>query len=397
VNYYLVDTLTLSADSSTGTITPTGTRTITGTMWDARGGEYADRTGFGSYPYIKEDTPTKVMGFCGVQTMVRGRRIVGDMRQPSPEDFNQYVFRIAAAQPHANGTFNNDVFGIGLSEHIDIRTKQADKVMGLEELNGGLLALKENSLHFIDFGGGRMDTWTIAMSNEDVGAVSRRSVCRVPNGVIFAGADNIYYTDGVNTVAIADSWRSDYQSKSLATRQGSIGVYYPKRNQYQIFFSDTDDIYIFNLREKAWTLNTTLASTAVDLLSSPAGAIYWVDGDAVYLMDDSGASTTATLLAKSNVRHLDSRYIWKVKKLFLESTSEDLDYTVKLYDKNGSTLNVTKVFDADDDPLSGKRVSSEFSNITMQISKSGHNLGEIDEVREVMAIAVPVREKRAGI
>jgi len=399
VNYYLVDSFLLSADSSTPTLNPTGTQVITGTKWTARGGEYSDRTGFGSYPYIEEDKPTKSMGFCSVQTMVRGRRIVGDMRQPSPEDFEQYVFRIAAAMPHANGTFNNDVFGISLYTHIDIRTKQADKVVGLEELNGGLLALKENSLHFIDFGGGRMDTWTIAVSNEDVGAVSRRGIVRVPNGVIFPAKKNIYFFDGVNTTPIADSWKSEY--RTLTSKENSIGAYYPEGNQYYLMFPDSDKLYVFSLDSGAWVSQSYFIAdnSLFEMVTEPDGGLLTADRGAVYTMNDSTSTVSIQGSILSSIQELDPAWEWKIKKAFLTytGTSTGTAVTVILYKSHGSSPVATLTFPTSGVVVTnGQRVSDEVDNIRARItteSNSNYNT----EIHELMLVAIPVRRRRAAI
>lgn len=392
-NFYIVDSYVLSADSSTPTLPGSTTYYVSNLEWVARGGEFADRSGWGSYPYLAEDYPTKAMGFCSVQTMVRGRRIVGSMRQPSPEDFNEYVFRLAAAQPHSNGTFNNDVFGISLAEHIDIRTKQADAVMGLEELNGGLLVIKENSIHFIDFGGGRMDSWTIAMSNEDIGAVSRRSVERVPGGVIFAGADNIYFTDGVNTIPIADSWRTDYQNIPLATLQGSVGAYYHKLDQYR--FSTGSTIYIFNIKTKAWSEDSSTTSP-IDLFNDPDGNVYWLSSSQAYLMDDPDATNSIAGTVKMSEAQLDPAWIWKARKLFLTYRDADDVVTVKLSSLE-SGLVVTETFAATVGiERNGKRISGEFDTVVPLVTTTSND-NYSTEIHELMVELVPVRRRRAAI
>ena len=404
VNFYLVESHTLNWEFGSFPSSITGlTLPVGNTEWLGRGGEYSDRTGFGSsemadisatgnYP----TNPTSV-GYCAAQTMVRGRRIIGSTRQPEDGSLNEQIFRIAAAMPHSNGTFNNDVFGLSLYEHIDIRTKQADAVMGLEELNGGLIAIKQNSLHAIDFGGGRMDTWTIAMSNEDVGAVSRASIVRVPNGVIFSGSDNIFFTDGIKTVSIADTWRDEYQAKSLAVRENARAAYYPKKDQYRITFTDTDVMYIYNLKERSWTTNSTLDSDPLDLLADPDGNFYWLASDELYLMDDSSASIGFLSSVKTSIKELDPEYVWKVKKIFATFKETTDTVAVVIYTDHGATVKETVTFTGTGAVITlGKRVSVEVDDIQLKYV-TGVNADYTSELHELRAVVVPVRRRRAAI
>ena len=402
VNYYLVDSLTVSSDSSQEVIAPLAYQYIKGVNWDARGGTFADRSGYGSFPYIEEDRPTHSAVFCGTQTMVRGRRIIGDMRQPDPEDFTQYVFRLAGAQPHANGTWNNDVFGLGISQQIEIKTAQIDRVMGLEELNGGLVVLKENSLHYIDFGGGRMDTWTVRVSNENLGAVSRRSITRVPGGIIFAGKDNIYFFDGVNTVPITKPWESGYQALSDDDKEGAIGNYYAKENQYVVFFPSTETMYVFDISLGAWTSDTTItgAVTLADIAELIDGTLLGVAASQCYVVWDSSASTNTSGLVITSIHELGPQYDWKIEKVFLTHEGGNSDVTIKLFTDSQNTTLETIVFaaptSANGKQVSKKRVSHICNDIAVQVlSESNSNYDAV--VNEVMLLARPIRERRGAI
>ena len=396
INYYLVDSFVLSADSSTPTLNPTGTQLVTGVKWTARGGEYADRTGFGSYPYIEEDTPTKAMGFCGSQTIVRGRRIIGDMRQPSPEDFEPYVFRIAAAMPHSNGTFNNDVFGLSLSEHIDIRTKQADGVMGLEELNGGLAVIKEHSLHMIDFGGGRMESWRIAKTNDSIGAISKRSIVRIPRGIIFAGEDNIFLFDGVNTTPIADSWKSDYQAISTVAKTSMVGAYYSKRKQYRLYDPNSRITYVYNIRENSWVRNTSIDAQPVDMYDTPDGDIVWVSASQAYKMDDSSGVNTIRGDVLTSIKDLGGEATWRIKEIHLIAKGTGTA-TVVLYGGNGGTTLGSETFTLSSSVTRYvSRVSEVADDIQVKVFTNSNNSYDT-EIHEVAIVSVPMRKIRAAI
>ena len=400
-NYYLIDVLDITSDSSIDTASwsasgsfYSATVDITGSSYAGRGGEYSDRSGLGSYRYLGASDQPKCSVFCGAQTMVRGRRIVGSMRQPSPEDFEEFVFRIAAAMPHSNGTFNNDVFGLSLYEHIDIRTKQADGVMGLEELNGGLVAIKENSLHFIDFGGGRMDTWTIAVSNEDVGAVSKKSITRVPRAVIFAGEDNIFLFDGVNTRSIADAWKTTYQD--ISDKTSMAGSYYARRKQYRIYDPASKITYIYDLKTGAWSRNTVISLTPVDLLSTPDGDILWVASSQAYKMDQSGASTAIVGALSSSIKDIGGDYDWMLKEIEVIAKGTGT-LIMQVYKNSGTALIASNTFTLTSTVARHtKRISAIANEVQVKIVTASNSTYDT-EISEFSVTAVPIRKIRTAL
>jgi hypothetical protein len=405
-NFYLVSNETLASDSiiTAGTSTPLLTALasyISGIEWAGRGGEYSDRTGFGSYPIgdvnstsVGVGTVPKCVGFTDVQTMVRGRRFVGSIRQQIDNDYEQFIFRIAGAQAHSNGTWQNDVFGLGQSEHIDISTKQADKVMGLEELDGGLVIIKENSLHSLDFGGGNMESWTIRASNLDLGAVSKRSIKRVPGGIIFGGKENVYFFDGINVIPLADSWRTEYQA---ATPSSAFASYYPLKDQYRLTFPSTKKTYILYLKTGGWVTDSTIDATPVDIFDTVDGNVVWVSAAQAYKMDQSTGVNNVIGSLTTSIMELDPTYVWKLNRVFMTFKETTTGIILKFYTNHGATLIYQGTFTGTGAVISlGKIASAEVTNIQAVLA-TATNADYSTEIHEIRADLIPVRKRRGAI
>jgi hypothetical protein len=399
VNFYLFENISLFSETSWPPVVGAGyTASLTNTKWVARGGEYSDRTGFGSMDIADASgvgsypSDPKAIGYCDVQTMIRGRRIVGSMRQPVNGSYEQFVFRLAAAQPHSNGTWNNDVFGQDLASHIDIRTKQADAVMGLEELNSGLVVLKQNSLHYIDFGGGRMASWTMRVANDEVGCIAKRSVVSVPGGIIFAGKDNIYFFDGVNTVPIATPFKSDYQA--LSSKVNFQGAFFAKLNQYRMIDPNTGLVYIFNLQSKSWTLDSTVSSGSVnDLFSTPDGEILYTLSMQSYKMEQSGGIGNIAGTVKSPIVEFDKDREWMVKSIDIISKGTG-NLTVTVYGNYGATsLGSFTITQTSALVQNRKRIFKRLDNIQIKVTTTSNSSYDT-EINEISVTAVPIRKRR---
>lgn len=161
-----------------------------------------------------------------------------------------------------------------------------DEVRGISSVRRTIpIAFCKDSFHrlegkFDELGRGQIVAETISNS---VGLVSENSIVKVENGLIFAGTDGFYFTDGFQAQKITNEWNLTYQAITATTARASqiTGTYDSQTKrvywgvQRSSTSSDNDQILCLDLNFPlgvascwtSWSNTTHFAPTALMMLS----------------------------------------------------------------------------------------------------------------------------------
>lgn len=217
---------------------------------------------------------------------------------------------------------------------------------------------------FDDLGRGNVDKREISREH---GSICNNSIVKIPNGIVFAGTDGFYYTDGYSVNPISKHLTRSYANLvSTSTQESRIyGRYDRKENRVKWFMSasststDNDIAYVLDLNFSNLTnpvgdggVFTTLSNNNSWRVSSAefVDNVGWVLGDATGFLfkfdsgalDDLVVDSTSDAIQQTNPDK--STIIWDYKSFtttFGSSTLFKFTPTVTLQAQNYGNVTIS--------------------------------------------------------
>lgn len=181
------------------------------------------------------------------------------------------------------GAFMYDTASAG--EQIDLENFDGNSLTGVEVLpNMWFIALKTNGSQLVD-----PNTGATKKIDLGYGCKVRKSIRNFGDRVIWCGEDDIYMSDGFNTVSIADRYiREAYRALTENQKLAIIATRDEKDNAYRFFTGNTTSKIEYILTKKGWIRRSTGAALYPQAYSiEQSGEVTFMYGGVIYNDDDS--------------------------------------------------------------------------------------------------------------
>ena len=172
--------------------------------------------------------------------------------------------------------------------HVD--RGDGDELTGGIAMFGGLVIVKQNSIHFLT--GSGPTTFNLVKLQDGIGCVSHNTIAAAPGGFYFLAEDGVYFFDGRKANYVSHSQQPEFLKLDRTLARNAVGVYDISTHQYLVSFDVGQEgtlAYVdvnAKLFDHYWKLDGASVTDSVGIATLTAA------GGPTALLDSSRGSVT---------------------------------------------------------------------------------------------------------